>query len=78
MHIDWTTVIASAITAAIVSGTTFISNRYLSRILDRVEKKMAELKEHEVWEKKVWENGEKDKRDRDKDKDKDKEREIKL
>ncbi len=59
MHIDWTTVIASAITAAIVSGTTFISNRYLSRILDRVEKNVAKLKESGVLEKKVWGNGEK-------------------
>lgn len=38
MDIDWTTVIASAITAAIIGSAQFITTRYLSRILDRLEK----------------------------------------
>jgi len=38
VNIDWTTVIASAITAAIIGSTQFITTRYLSRILDRLEK----------------------------------------
>ena len=41
MGIDWTTVIASAFTAAIVSGFTFITNRYLARVLDRIEREIA-------------------------------------
>jgi hypothetical protein len=38
MDINWTTIIASAITAAIIGSTQFIATRYLGRILDRLEK----------------------------------------
>jgi 4-hydroxybenzoate polyprenyltransferase len=38
MDVNWTTVIASALTACIISGATFITNRYLGRILDKIEK----------------------------------------
>lgn len=41
MTIEWTTVIASALTATIVSGFTLVANRYLSRMLDRIEREMA-------------------------------------
>ncbi len=41
MIVDWTTVIASAVTASIVSGASFVSNRYLARMLDRIEKALA-------------------------------------
>lgn len=38
MHIEWTTVIASGVVAAIISSIQFITTRYLSRILDRLER----------------------------------------
>ncbi len=41
MMIDWTTVIASAITAIVVGGSQFVANRYLARMLDRIEKSLV-------------------------------------
>lgn len=41
--IDWTTVLASAVTASILGGTQFITTRYLGRILDRWEKSTGKL-----------------------------------
>ena len=41
LAINWTTVIASALTAVIVSGFTLVANRYLTRILDRIEKEVG-------------------------------------
>ena len=41
LAINWTTVIASALTAVIVSAFTLIGNRYLTRILDRIEKEVG-------------------------------------
>jgi len=38
LDINWTTVITSAVVAVIISGTQFITTRYLGRILDRIEK----------------------------------------
>jgi len=38
MDINWTTVITSAIVASIISSMQFLTTRYLSRILDRLEK----------------------------------------
>jgi hypothetical protein len=38
MDINWTTVITSAIVASIIASMQFITTRYLSRILDRLEK----------------------------------------
>jgi hypothetical protein len=38
MDINWTTVITSGVVAAIISSMQFITTRYLSRILDRLEK----------------------------------------
>jgi hypothetical protein len=38
MHIDMTTVLSSGVVAAIISSFQFITNRYLGRILDRIEK----------------------------------------
>jgi len=38
MDINWTTVITSAIVASIITSMQFITTRYLSRILDRLEK----------------------------------------
>jgi len=38
MDINWTTVITSAIVASIISGMQYLTTRYLSRILDRIEK----------------------------------------
>ena len=40
MGIDWTTVLASSLTAAIISGVTFVTNRYLARALDRIEREL--------------------------------------
>ena len=39
MDINWTTVIAAAVTASIVGGTQFIAIRYLGRILDNIERR---------------------------------------
>ena len=39
--INWTTILASAITASIIGGSQFVFNRYLARILDRIEKEMT-------------------------------------
>jgi hypothetical protein len=36
--INWTTIIASAVTAVIIGSAQFITTRYLGRILDRLEK----------------------------------------
>ena len=41
ISVDATTVLSSAITALIISGVTLVGNRYLSRILDRIEREMA-------------------------------------
>jgi len=41
IEINYTTVIASAVTAVIVSGFTLVANRYLTRILDRIEKEVG-------------------------------------
>jgi hypothetical protein len=38
VEIQWTTVIASAVTAVVIGSAQFITTRYLSRILDRLEK----------------------------------------
>jgi len=43
--IDWTTVLASSLTAAIISGVTFVTNRYLARALDRIERELKTDKE---------------------------------
>jgi hypothetical protein len=40
-RIDWTTVVASAITASIIGSSQFIFIRYLARVLDRIEREMA-------------------------------------
>lgn len=39
--INWTIVLSSAATAAIVGGSQMVFNRYLSRFLDRIEKEIA-------------------------------------
>jgi hypothetical protein len=39
--INWTTVLASCFTAVIISASQFISNRYLARMLDRIERGIA-------------------------------------
>lgn len=39
--INWTTILASAVTASIIGGSQFVFNRYLARILDRIEKEMT-------------------------------------
>ena len=39
MNIDWTIVISAGITAAIIGSFQFITNRYLGRILDSIEKR---------------------------------------
>lgn len=44
MGLNWTTIIASAVTAVIVGGSQFIFTRYLSRILDRIEKEVQKGK----------------------------------
>lgn len=41
MDINWTTVIASAITACVVGSAQFITTRYLGRMLDKIEKNTA-------------------------------------
>lgn len=41
MDLNWTTIIASAVTATVVGASQFVANRYLARILDRIEKEMA-------------------------------------
>ena len=38
MDINWTTVISSGVVAVIISSMQFVTTRYLSRILDRLEK----------------------------------------
>ena len=38
MHIDWTTVVSSGVVAAVVGAFQLLSNRYITRILDHVEK----------------------------------------
>lgn len=38
LHIDWTTVIASAVVASIVGGTQFVFNYYLGRILKSIDR----------------------------------------
>jgi len=38
ININWTTVIAAAVTAAIVGSMQFITIRYLGRILDNIER----------------------------------------
>jgi hypothetical protein len=45
MNINWTTIIASAITAIVVGSTQFITTRYLARILDKLEKNTEKLNE---------------------------------
>ena len=45
MNINWTTVLASGVVASIVSGFQFITNRYLGRILDKIEKNTEKLNE---------------------------------
>lgn len=47
MEINWTTVISSAVVAVIISGAQLIGNRYLSRILDHIEKNLNNKKETE-------------------------------
>lgn len=42
MAIDWTTVISSAIVASIIGGAQFLTTRYLSKMLDRIEKKQKQ------------------------------------
>ena len=38
MHIDWTTVVSSGVVAAVVGTFQLLSNRYVTRMLDHVEK----------------------------------------
>ena len=38
MHIDWTTVVSSGVVAAVVGAFQLLSNRYITRMLDHVEK----------------------------------------
>ena len=38
MTIDYTVVVASGVTAAIISSCQFLTTRYLGRFLDRIEK----------------------------------------
>ncbi len=37
-EIQWTTVVASAISAAVIGTVQLIANRYVTRMLDRIEK----------------------------------------
>jgi len=41
MLIDWTSVICSVVTASVIGGFTLFSNRYLTRILDIIEKRLG-------------------------------------
>ncbi len=45
MEINWTTVISSAVVAVIISGAQLIGNRYLSRVLDHLERTLRNNKE---------------------------------
>jgi membrane protein required for beta-lactamase induction len=38
LHIDWTTVVSSGVVAAVVGTFQLLSNRYITRVLDHVEK----------------------------------------
>ena len=41
MKLDWTTVIASGVPTAIVGGFQLFNNRYLTRILDTIERRLG-------------------------------------
>ena len=41
MRIDWTSVICSAVTASVIGGFQLFSNRYLSRLLDGIERRLG-------------------------------------
>jgi hypothetical protein len=43
MKLDWTTIACSGLTAAIVGSFTLFSNRYLSKLLDHIEKRIANV-----------------------------------
>jgi hypothetical protein len=43
MNLNWTTIACSGVTAAIIGSFTLFSNRYLTRILDHIEKRMANM-----------------------------------
>lgn len=44
MDLNWTTIIASGVTASIIGIFQLISNRYGSRMLDHIEKMVREIK----------------------------------
>jgi hypothetical protein len=43
MELNWTTIIASGVTASIIGIFQLISNRYGARMLDHIEKTLKEL-----------------------------------
>jgi hypothetical protein len=44
IDVNLTTVISSAVVAVIVGGSQFIANRYLAKMLDRIDKKLTNSK----------------------------------
>jgi len=43
VNLNWTTIVASGLTAAIIGSFTLFSNRYLSRLLDHLEKRISAI-----------------------------------